>query len=101
MPAEIGVRQATAEEARILQALLHCRLLPAHTADLQFVIGIYSDAQQRLDVMTPGREVYLWRIAYRYREALPQELQSLITGRMKEKRAKKKMAGLASRTSPA
>jgi hypothetical protein len=100
MPAEIGVRQATAEEARILQALLQCKLLPAHTADLQFVIGIYSDAQQRLDVMTPGRESYLWRIAYRYREALPKELQSMIRDRVKEERAKK-MASSASRTSSA
>jgi hypothetical protein len=87
MPVQIGARPATAEEARILRVLLRCKL-PPHSADLQFILGIYSDAQQGLDVMTPGREAYLWRIAYRYREALSGELQSIITDRVKEERAK-------------
>jgi hypothetical protein len=80
MPAEIGIRQATAEEARLLQALLRCKL-PAHSADLQFVLGIYSGARQGLDIMTPGREAYLWRIARCHRDRLPQKLQSMITER--------------------
>jgi hypothetical protein len=58
MPAEIGVRQATAEEERLLLALLQCKP-SAHSADLQFVLGIYSGARQGLDIMTTGREAYL------------------------------------------
>jgi hypothetical protein len=64
----------------MLQALLRCKL-SGHSVDLQFVLGIYSGARQGLDIMTPGREAYLWRIARRYRDRLPQELQSVITRR--------------------
>jgi hypothetical protein len=48
--------------------------LQAHSADLQFVIGIHFGARQGLNNVTPGREVYLWRIARRYRDALPRSL---------------------------
>jgi hypothetical protein len=80
MPTEIGVRQATAEEACILRALLRCKL-PPHSADLQFVIAIDTGARQGLHIMTPGREAYLWRIARRYHDRLPPKLQSIITQR--------------------
>jgi len=78
MPPEIGARQATAEEARVLQVLLRCKL-PPHSADLQFVIAIDTAARHGLDIMTPGRKAYLWRIARRHRDRLPEKLQSMIT----------------------
>ena len=80
MPAEMGLRQATANETRILKALLRCKL-PPHSADLQFVIAMESAARHGLEIMTPGREAYLWRIASRYRDRLPQKFQSMITDR--------------------
>ena len=80
MSAEMGLRKATANEARILKALLRCKL-PPHSADLQFVIAMESAARHELDIMTPGREAYLWRIAHRYRDRLPQQLQSIVTER--------------------
>ena len=80
MPAELGVRQVAAEEGRILQALLRCKL-PPNSVDLQFVIALDTGARDGIDIMTPGREAYLWRIARRYRDRLPQELQSVIKQR--------------------
>jgi hypothetical protein len=84
MPAESGLRQATAEEKRMLQALLGCKL-SAHSADLQFVIAIDTGARHGLHIMTPGREAYLRRIACRYRDQLPQKLRSLFKSSVNEK----------------
>ena len=67
-------KQITAGEARLISALVHCRI-PAGTADRRFVDvvseAVAADAGFKL---TTGQRAYIGRLAYRYRHQLPAEL---------------------------
>ena len=67
-------KQITAGEARLISALVHCRI-PAGTADRRFVDvvseAVAADAGFKL---TTGQRAYIGRLAYRYRHQLPPEL---------------------------
>jgi phosphatidylserine/phosphatidylglycerophosphate/cardiolipin synthase-like enzyme len=69
-------RPATAQEAQLLDALVHCKL-PPRNADVRFVLEMRCATQDGRAIMTAGRRAYLWRIAYRYRLQLPPELSRI------------------------
>ena len=76
METEPDTRPATAEEAGLLDALVHCKL-PPRSADVRFVLEMHCAARDGRATMTAGRCAYLWRIAYRYRFQLPPDLSRI------------------------
>jgi len=79
METDSALRFVTEEEAQILDALARCKL-PAHSADLRFVLEMQYAAHNGLKLMNTGREAYLRRIAYRYRDRLPPEIRTAAAG---------------------
>jgi hypothetical protein len=76
MESEPDTRPATAQEAQLLGALVHCKLSPRN-ADVRFVLEMHCATHDGRAIMTAGRRAYLWRIAYRYRVQLPPELSRI------------------------
>jgi hypothetical protein len=76
MESEPDTRPVTAQEARLLDALVHCKL-PPRNADVRFVLEMRCATQDGRAIMTAGRRAYLWRIAYCYRLQLPPELSRI------------------------
>lgn len=79
MDTDSTLRLVTEEEAQLLDALARCKL-PAHSADMRFVLEMQYAANNGLARMNPGREAYLRRIAYRYRDRLPPDIRIAATG---------------------
>ena len=72
-------RRLTAEEASVMAALLACRVRE-HSADLRFLLELEHARAIGIALMNPARRAYLWRIAVRYRDRLPPEIQIISDG---------------------
>ena len=82
MKREVALRlPMTAEEIQLVRALADCHLR-AGSGDERFCSDLAAITRRQERVrLTEGQNAYLWRIAYRYRVALPPEIAEIVAAR--------------------